>query len=70
MPSLDVSYSTKVYFISLNSSLKEHWQDPSATREFNSSLKEHWQDPSGERVTLVMNLNTHNNPHNCFSYHQ
>ncbi|MEG4212461.1 hypothetical protein [Microcoleus sp. S13_B4] len=29
--SLDVSYSTKVYSISLNSSLKEHWQDESAT---------------------------------------
>jgi tRNA-splicing ligase RtcB (3'-phosphate/5'-hydroxy nucleic acid ligase) len=30
---LDVSYSNKVYYISLNSSLKEHWQDASATRE-------------------------------------
>jgi tRNA-splicing ligase RtcB (3'-phosphate/5'-hydroxy nucleic acid ligase) len=28
---LDVSYSNKVYSISLNSSLKEHWQDDSAT---------------------------------------
>ncbi len=46
---LDVSYSNKVYSISLNSSLHEHWQDATATRELNSFLHEHWQDASATR---------------------
>ena len=51
---LDVSYSNKVYSISLNSSLKEHWQDDSATKELNSSLKEHWQDDSATKAEVLL----------------
>jgi tRNA-splicing ligase RtcB (3'-phosphate/5'-hydroxy nucleic acid ligase) len=46
---LDVSYDNKVYSISLNSSLNEHWQDASATKEPKSSLNEQWQDASVTR---------------------
>ncbi|MEG4045670.1 hypothetical protein [Microcoleus sp. Pol17_C1] len=53
-PSLDVSYSTKVYSISLNSSLNEHWQDASATRELNSSLNEHWQDADAQTAKVLL----------------
>ena len=51
---LDVSYSNKVYSISLNSSLKEHWQDASATKELNISLKEHWQDANTTTAEVLL----------------
>lgn len=35
---LDVSYDNKVYSICLNSSLKEHWQDASSTRENSENV--------------------------------
>ncbi|MGB8689910.1 MAG: hypothetical protein WCD53_21600 [Microcoleus sp.] len=54
LPGLDVSYDRNVYSISLKSSLKEHWQDASATKEINSSLKEHWQDACATTAEVLL----------------
>jgi len=53
-PGLDVSYDRNFYSISLKSSLKEHWQDASATKELNSSLQEHWQDVSATTAEVLL----------------
>ncbi|MEG4025950.1 hypothetical protein [Microcoleus sp. S13C4] len=52
--SLDVSYSTKVYSISLNSYLKEQWNLTSSKREFKSSLNEHWQDADAQTAEVLL----------------
>lgn len=51
---LDVSYSNNVYSISLKSSLKEHWQDASVTKERSSSCEKHWQDASGTIAEVLL----------------
>lgn len=51
---LDVSYGNKIYSISLNSSVNEHWQDASATRELNSSLNEDWQDAIATTAEVLL----------------